>query len=389
MSANRAPEAAADVFAPCRFRGVPSVAYRFALLAAGEADFALSHGGTNYWDFAGVHAILRSAGAELYNETGTAVRYPVDGRGRCGRSLFTAHPEFFQRYFQPGLLTSWKPVQPRPPRIRHIRESGLLCRGQGCLLGALTGGGGEPEMVLTLARALVEHGGFDAQRMQEAYQRWATTNAEDGGEPLPSALAGTAGAASAAGQSLARVASLAIFAAGGDPDHAASWAAQDAALMQSQPEIGASAAILADAMAYAIASGTSPFEVYRRALNTAAALGVPAEVFDALQRAEYEPPAASVEQWRIPATVQAAFHALLTQRGFTGPSAEQAIWRTRSNTPTAILGALAGAVFGREAIPLSTRRLLLTARDPRRPAWLWPADALTLAESLLAAGAGE
>lgn len=419
-SADRAAEANARLFAPCRFRGVPSVAYRLALLAAGEGDFALSLGGTNYWDFAGGHAILRGAGAELFTDRAAPVRYPFDGRGRCGGAIFAGHPEFVAGFYKPELHRPPKPVLPRPPRASHVREAGLLRRAQGCLLGQfcgdalgaqvefethpprvteLTGGGpfqwsaGQPtddsEMALSLARCLAHERRFDADRVLEAYRRWQATSPPDIGSTTAQGLSGHPNAESQANGSLMRISPLSIFCAGGEPELAAALAAQDASLTHPHPVCVSCTAVYADAVAFAIASGASPFEVFRRALNTAAALGVPPEVFEALQRAEYEPaPGFHARMGWVLIAFQNAFHRLLAHR-----SAEEAIIETvaqggDTDTNGAICGALLGAVHGRDSLPVRWRRMVLTSRDPRRPDWLWPADALTLAERLLTAGAG-
>jgi fructose-1,6-bisphosphatase/inositol monophosphatase family enzyme len=57
-----------------RFRAVPSIAYRLALVAAGEARAAVSLNGPVGWDYAGGHAILLGAGMDLYDQTGQSVR---------------------------------------------------------------------------------------------------------------------------------------------------------------------------------------------------------------------------------------------------------------------------------------------------------------------------
>ena len=64
-----------------------------------------------------------------------------------------------------------------------------------------------------------------------------------------------------------------------------------------------------------------------------------------------------------------------------------------SDSNAAIAGALLGAVHGRDAIPQSWRRALLSCRPlsgsptaHTRPMDFWPVDALELAERLLVSG---
>ena len=60
---------------PARFRAVPSIAHRLALVAAGEAAAAVSLHWPSAWDYAAGHALLRGAGATLLDEQGREVAY--------------------------------------------------------------------------------------------------------------------------------------------------------------------------------------------------------------------------------------------------------------------------------------------------------------------------
>lgn len=91
--------------------------------------------------------------------------------------------------------------------------------------------------------------------------------------------------------------------------------------------------------------------------------------------------------------LQNAFHRLL--RAATFQSGLQATVEAGGDTDTngAIAGALLGAVHGREAIPPTWRRAVLTCRPLAeagalrpRPREFWPIDALELAENLVLAG---
>ena len=52
------PAANAACVAPARFIAMPSIAYRLALVAAGEGVAAVSLNGPGDWDYAGGHALL-------------------------------------------------------------------------------------------------------------------------------------------------------------------------------------------------------------------------------------------------------------------------------------------------------------------------------------------
>ena len=94
--------------------------------------------------------------------------------------------------------------------------------------------------------------------------------------------------------------------------------------------------------------------------------------------------------------LQNAFWQLLHARGF-----EEAIVGTvqlggDTDTNGAIAGALLGAVYARDAVPLQWRNRILSCRPLAgisgvahpRPAAFWPVDALWLAERLLFLGQG-
>lgn len=85
-----------------------------------------------------------------------------------------------------------------------------------------------------------------------------------------------------------------------------------------------------------------------------------------------------------------AFHQLLH-----APSFEEALVRTVSqggdaDTNGAIVGALLGAVYGRDEVPIRWRRTVLTCRafhgHQPRPRAFWATDLLELAERLVALG---
>ena len=69
---------------PARFRAVPSIAHRLALVAAGEAAAAVSLNWPSAWDYAAGHALLRGAGATLRRRAGPRGEpTSADGESRC------------------------------------------------------------------------------------------------------------------------------------------------------------------------------------------------------------------------------------------------------------------------------------------------------------------
>src|SRR5262249_26045159 len=85
QSADRDPEGNSGCVAPARFVALPSVAYRLALTAAGEAVAGVSLSGPGDWDYAAGDALLRSVGGVVLDQDGQPVRYgPQMRRTRWG-----------------------------------------------------------------------------------------------------------------------------------------------------------------------------------------------------------------------------------------------------------------------------------------------------------------
>ena len=86
-----------------------------------------------------------------------------------------------------------------------------------------------------------------------------------------------------------------------------------------------------------------------------------------------------------------AFHRLWREQEFPEALTETVMCGGDTDTNAAICGALLGAAYGRDAIPLAWRSQVLACRSVRgngvahsRPKTYWPDDAMDLAEALLA-----
>src|SRR5947209_1129227 len=133
--------------APARYRTATSIAYRLALLAAGEGDLCVCLGGAGDWDYAGGHALLRACGGTLVDQHGSPVTYSVDGRSQT-RYCFGGAPQLAADL----AAHDWAGVEAarkRPADVRRelcrprsgatIAHNPLLQRVQGCWLGQLAG----------------------------------------------------------------------------------------------------------------------------------------------------------------------------------------------------------------------------------------------------------
>jgi ADP-ribosylglycohydrolase/fructose-1,6-bisphosphatase/inositol monophosphatase family enzyme len=338
----------------------------------------------------------------------------------------------------------WCLVIPRPGRI--VADDGLLGRAQGCLLGQLAGdslgglvefssaasirsrypdgirdlrdGGtwrnlaGQPtddsEMALSLARLLVARGSPDPGAALDAYVHW-WPDAWDRGSTLSQALSAAsrpemtaerlevvreqASQTSQSNGCLMRISPLGIFGAG-RPAQAADWARTDCTLTHPHPVCQGSCAVFVAAIATAIERGCSPVECHEAALAEAERSGVDPAVRLALEDARTCVPPDYISRmgWVLVA-LQNAFYQLLH-----APSLEEGVVDTvmhggDTDTNAAIAGALLGAVHGRKAVPARWLRALQCCRPfPEaptahpQPPYLWPIDALELAEALLCIG---
>lgn len=434
-AADEAPGANATCVAPARYIALPSLAYRLALVAVGDAAAAVSLHGPKSWDFAAGHALLRGAGKALLDGDGAPITYR-NGRASVGSCFGGDAPictELAKR--------SWEPVFERKPGQRRarpsiagraIRDPVRLARAQGTLLGQLAGdalgslvefqsaeqiarrnpegvrelvdGGtwntlaGQPtddsEMALMLARSLVEQGRFHEPAVAAAYVRWYESKPFDIGNTTRNAVAALrrgerAESESQANGSLMRVSPIGIFAAG-RPSDAAELARRDSALTHPHTVCQEACAAFTAAIATGI-GGADAEAMWRAALDH----GAHPAVRETLEAARQGTPRDfSTQMGWVLIALQNAFHELLH-----APTLEEGVVRTvmrggDTDTNAAIAGALLGALHGREGIPHRWIRALLScrpipetgARHPR-PQALWPVDALQLAERLLVAGA--
>jgi ADP-ribosylglycohydrolase len=439
LNERAADHAAANARALARARvlAVPSIAYRLALAAAGEADAAATLQSVAAWDVAGGHALLRGAGGVLADFSGRPVACEEGAAvGRCIGGARRTVAAVAASGLAGAIGQGHAPRRPARP-ARRVLSPPMLARAQGALLGQLAGdalgslvefrpareiraacpggvrelrdGGhrgilaGQPtddsEMALALARSIVREGGFDAARIGALYLAWRDSRPFDIGETTADGIRAIAAGRPARSESqangaLMRVSPVGIFAAG-RPALAARVGAADAGLTRPHPVCRAAASAFAAAFAAGIA-GADAEGMWAAAHAHAGERNGADKVRGTLEAARRCPPEHFQTQMRwVRIALGNAFHRLLS-----GAPLEEAVIATVSeggdtDTNAAICGALLGALQGREAVPLRWRRALPTCRpgaDPAarrlRPKDYWPDDAADLAEALLAAGEG-
>ena len=457
--ADRNPQANATLTAPMRFRAVPSIAYRLALVAAGEARAAVSLNGPVGWDYAGGHALLLGTDMDLYDQMGQPIRYDRNGGSSCGGQCFGGRRSMVQelagREWDSALRRPHKDPVPYPlcwpKRESTVSDAGLLSRAQGCMLGQLAGdslgglvefesathirrthpggvrvlvdGGhwhtlaGQPtddsEMALALARSIVNHGAYDPEKAARAYAWWYESNPFDIGRTTTTAVSA---AATQAGQSAAkassnaasrdsqangalmRVSPLGILGGGADEGKAGEWAGQDAMLTHPNPVCQHANTVFAEALAFAIRTGSSPRKTYQFALDMANRAEPPQRVVEAITNASSQPPDDySTHMGWVLIALQNAFWQLLHAESLEEGIVTTVMSGGDTDTNAAIAGALLGAVWGRDAVPLQWLDRILSCRPISgivgitrpRPEAFWPVDALWLAERLVWLGGTE
>jgi ADP-ribosylglycohydrolase/fructose-1,6-bisphosphatase/inositol monophosphatase family enzyme len=436
------PVGNARAVAPGRFVALPSIAYRLARVAAGDAVAAVSLNGPCGWDYAAGHALIRGAGGVLLNEAGRDVTYTSDGESST-RFCFGGAPEAARDLVE----RDWRAVRvgSRMPRRTVLKwpriASGIaLDRAAGCLLGQIVGdslgslvefrtpadirrqypdgirnladGGtwntiaGQPtddsELALDLARTLVGCQAWSSEAVAEAYGGWYGSHPFDIGSTTVQALSAVAsaksdkaGAARAAANrasqsngALMRCAPIGIWARGAA--EAAAAAREDAALTHPHPVCQAASAAFVAAIATAVGGGD------REAMLAAAEAAMPeAEAAPVRERLVFAirgdgPSDFTRQQGWVLIAFQNAFRHLAAGTPLEGAIVETVGQGGDTDTNGAICGALLGAAQGRSAIPARWSSTLLAcralpearARRPR-PHRYWPDDAPLLAEALL------
>jgi ADP-ribosyl-[dinitrogen reductase] hydrolase len=330
----------ARAVAPMRFRGTPSIAYRLAMIAVGDADATVSLNAPNAWDYAAGHALLLGAGANLADGRGRPIAYSNDAHSDCAGACYGGAGALICDLMD----RDWSGVKrgPRdrstpfilPVRGRAIRDPGMLSRAQGCIIGQLASGAapgsieGQPsgasEMALALARSIVRAGRYDAGHAARAYAGLRHAN-------------GT--------EALSNGALLRVCPIGVAYQPAAAWVAalKDAALTHPDPLCHIASGLYAATISFAIRSGEDGEAVFDWAVKEAIERKVPDSVRHSLRDAFYPPS-----------------------------------------------GALSGAVAGLRKLPQRSTDRVVTARpivglpgvEHPRPSECWATDALYIAERL-------
>lgn len=420
-----------DCIQPYRYAIVPSIAYRLALVAAGDASAAVSWHNPGDWDYAGGHALLRGAGGVLLNEAGEEVRYAPDGASkvqrcfggdpRIARDLWRRDWQLVQRHQKKATASTARPhfTFARPKPGKAIFDPALLSRAQGCLFGQTTGdalgsqvefmnapdiakrypksialmedGGvwntiaGQPtddsEMALTLARSIARSGRYDRRDVAEGYSAWLDSDPFDRGTTVSRAVSAPvipgvaldesmerqANHASQANGSLMRLSPLAVFGYRKHADDLWQLACEESRLTHPHSICQQACGLFAVTVAQAIRTGDPPQKLYELACALAAQRKVDALLLHALEEAALRRPAFQQNSGWVLVAFQNAFYQLLNATDFRQGVVDTVMHGGDSDTNAAIAGALLGAVYGRDAVPFQWRQMVLTCRPYADP----------------------
>jgi ADP-ribosylglycohydrolase/fructose-1,6-bisphosphatase/inositol monophosphatase family enzyme len=417
------PQTWSAAAAPARYHALPSIAYRMARVAAGDAVATVSTHAVSEYDMAAGMALIQAAGGVVLDGAGRAVRLTAAAEARVS-GVFAGAPQAAAKLAEFD-FTRLDGEPRRPPRVAlgfPRPRLPALARAQGALLGQVIGdslgslvelkgaqdiaehhprglrdladGGvyhtiaGQPtddsEMALALARCLVANRGFVADKVLDAYREWMTTRPLDIGATTERGLLGLHTNESESNGALMRVSPIGI-AFFGQPGEAAGAAREDAALTHRSPVCLEASAGYAAAVAAGV-GGASREEMLKAALAHCA--GPAREAIR--QGAERRAPADfEKDPGRVLTALQNAFFHLAVS-DFEGALVNTVAKGGDTDTNAATTGALLGAADGREAIPARWLRAVLACRPlveagaPRpRPMPCWPDDTLELAEALL------
>ena len=422
-SSAQRPQTWSAAVEPARYLALPSIAYRMARVAAGDAVATVSTHGVNEYDVAGGMALVHAAGGITLDASGRGV--VLTGRADQRVSgVFAGSPEAAARLARFDFTQlDGEPRRPWRVALGFPRPRlPQLARAQGCLLGQVIGdslgslvefkgakeiaklypqgvrdladGGvhhtiaGQPtddsEMALALARCLVLNKGFVAEKTLDAYREWMTTRPLDIGATTERGLLGLHTNESESNGALMRVSPVGIWAFN-DPKKAADAARADAALTHRNPVCIESSAGYAAAIAVGVGGGS------REAMTKAALAHCAGAANEAIRRGVAGELPADFEKnqgWVLTALQNAFFH--LMRSDFEAALVKTVGCGGDTDTNAAIVGALSGAANAREAIParwvrpvLACRPLVEAAAPRPRPMQCWPDDVLELAEALL------
>ncbi len=278
-----------------------------------------------------------------------------------------------------------------PERIRGLYPGGVKNLEDGGVWGTLAGQPtDDSEMALCLARTLCRDGTYNAENVKESYLYWLSTGPFDIGNTTKSGLAGNHVYESQANGALMRISPLGIFCAGLGLDKAELWARQDALITHPHEICLDINAVFVKTIASAIAGKLDKSAMYDAVLQFSGECG--RVVADIVKKAAKKHPADYMtnQGWVVTAFHNAVYQ-LVNAGDFRSGVEETVMMGGDTDTNAAIAGALLGACYGIESVPLQWVEAILSCRPSfcygnvtkPRPEYFWPVDSKNLSLLLL------
>ena len=406
---DRDPETNLRCAAPARYRALPSIAHRLALVAAGEAAAATSLFAPCAWDYGAGQALLRASGAVAARRAGPGGRLRRDRhepdrparsvRGPRSRSQLAVAPlgrrpqardAGSRRARAPGarprrrrqpapvaraglLLRAGRGRQPGQPASSSRRRPRSASAHPGGLRTLVDGGrwqtlAGQPtddsEMALALARSIVAEDGYEPGAAYAAYREWYRSQPFDVGNTTRAALNGYLMGESQANGSLMRARPLGVLAHAATAEQAAATGRARTARSPIRTRCAATPWPRSWWRWRTRSRTATPATPGARRWPGPAARRAQAPVVEALRgrRARAARAADGENQGWVLVALQNAFHDLLHAPGVEEGIVASVARGGDTDTNAAIAGALLGAVHGREAVPAAWRSLVLSCR---------------------------
>jgi ADP-ribosylglycohydrolase len=267
----------------------------------------------------------------------------------------------------------------------------------------------DSELALILARCLLREGGYDEEQVAASYGYWRMSGPFDVGGTIGQATAAIVEAAEGTKAAAARRAANTGSQANGalmrqSPLAIWGWALEaaeldrivrtDTALTHPNPVCQDASAAFIVAVAVTIREGLDASAAHARALAWNRDRGGSAEVTRVLEAARDSSPDYHTNAGWVLVALQNAFYRALRASSFEEGVVATVMSGGDTDTNAAIAGALLGAIHGMAAIPSRWRETVLSCRPAEgapgvyqpRPRAFWPADALELADGLIALG---
>ena len=248
---------------------------------------------------------------------------------------------------QTEFITEERLVQAHPDGLQEMDER-ERCIG---VSGMITV---DSEMAIVLAKSMIEQGTVDNEDIRRGYMRWLDASPSDIGTTILTALReGVLNPDSQANGALMRVAPIGVAGAMLSEETIIAFSDSDCAITHIHPVCRDANRLWALAIAKVIREGLSAPQVYEYLLNIAPRVTEEEILLDTIREAKSKAPA-SCDGWGqgwVILALHLSLHTLLHASSIEEGIIQITMRGGDADTNAAIYGALAGAVFGADAIP--------------------------------------